>query len=115
MLHGLVIDKEGTKRWYDQDKLHREDGPAIEYVNGDKLWFRQDKLHREDGPAVECSSAPHKGNKYWWLNGERHREDGPAIEYGTGDKNWYYNGKQIKCSSQEEFEKIIKIKKSMVT
>ena len=33
---------------------------------GDKFWYLNDKLHREDGPAVERAS----GNKRWYLNGE---------------------------------------------
>jgi len=31
--------------------LHREDGPAVENVNG-KFYYINDELHREDGPAV---------------------------------------------------------------
>jgi hypothetical protein len=48
----------------DDDKLHRKDGPAIEYAHGDKAWFVDGKLHREDGPATEWSN----GAKEWWLN-----------------------------------------------
>lgn len=33
--------------------LHREDGPALEYLNGKKYWFIDGKIHREDGPAIE--------------------------------------------------------------
>ena len=44
-----------------------------------------DKLHRTDGPAIEYAD----GYKEWYLNGELHREDGPAIEYASGDKEWY--------------------------
>ena len=32
--------------------------------NGTKYWFLNDKLHREDGPAYEH----HNGSKYWYLN-----------------------------------------------
>ena len=59
------------------------------YPNGDKYWFLNDKLHREDGPAVEYANR----TKQWWLNGKRHREDGPAIEWTSGNKEWYLNGK----------------------
>ncbi len=38
-----------------------------------------------------------------------HREDGPALEYPNGLKSWYLNGKRINCSSQEEFEKFLKL------
>lgn len=31
MKQGLHIAKDGVKRWYRNDKFHREDGPAIEY------------------------------------------------------------------------------------
>ena len=58
---------DGTKFWYLNDKLHREDGPAIEYADGSKYWYLNDKLHREDGPAIEYVS----GSKYWYLNGEQ--------------------------------------------
>ena len=29
----------GTKEWYLNGLCHREDGPAIEYANGDKAWY----------------------------------------------------------------------------
>jgi len=62
----MTIDTEGTKYWYLNGELHREDGPAAEYTNGAKFWCLNGKLHREDGPAVELTN----GNKLWWLNGE---------------------------------------------
>ena len=34
--------------------------------NGSKSWWLNGKLHREDGPAVECAN----GDKSWWLNGK---------------------------------------------
>ena len=58
------IDKYGTKRWYLNGKLHREDGPAIEWITGTKYWCLNGKYHREDGPAVEYES----GSKFWYLN-----------------------------------------------
>jgi hypothetical protein len=85
----------GNKRWYLNDKLHREDGPAVEYPTGYKSWWLNGKRHREDGPAVEHAD----GDKSWWLNGKRHREDGPAIEYVDGYKSWYLNGE---CVTEEE-------------
>jgi hypothetical protein len=78
----------GNKCWYLNDKLHREDGPAIEYVGGYKSWYLYGKRHREDGPAIESFN----GYKYWYLNDQLHREDGPAIEYADGNKHWYLEG-----------------------
>ena len=62
----VKVNSNGDKRWFLNDKLHREDGPAVEHADGDKLWFLNGKIHREDGPAVECTD----GTKYWYLNGK---------------------------------------------
>lgn len=61
---------DGSKEWHLNNKLHREDGPAIEYSNGIKEWWVDGEFHREDGPAVEYSN----GSKLWWLNGEKYTE-----------------------------------------
>jgi len=44
----------------------------------------------------------------WWNEFGRHRENGPAIEWGSF-KQWWYNGEQLNCTNQEEFEKILKL------
>ena len=67
---------------------------------GTKEWFLNGKLHREDGPAIEYSY----GDKQWFLNGERHREDGPAVEYADGDKSWYLNG--VQYTEEEYYSKL---------
>ena len=88
----MTINEYGDKEWcLKNGKYHREDGPALEYADGDKSWFLNSKLHRTDGPAVECAD----GTKFWYLNGKRHRKDGPAIEYATGYKVWYLNDKEL--------------------
>jgi hypothetical protein len=76
------------KMWYLNSKLHREDGPAVEWIDGSKEWFLNGQRHREDGPAVEKVD----GSKEWYLNGKYHREDGPAREYADGTKEWWLNG-----------------------
>jgi hypothetical protein len=93
----VTVNENGTTMWYNEDnKLHREDGPAIEYTDGSKYWYINNKLHREDGPASEYAN----GYKHWFVNGKRHREDGPAVEYLDGSKYWYINDKQL---TKEEF------------
>ncbi|MBF0572116.1 MAG: hypothetical protein HQL12_09660, partial [Candidatus Omnitrophica bacterium] len=64
--------------------LHRTDGPAIEYANGNKYWYLQSRYHRTDGPAVELAN----GDKWWYLHGQLHRADGPAVEWANGNKEW---------------------------
>ncbi len=49
-------------------------------------------------------------DKWYDVNKKLHRLDGPAVEYNNGTKFWYYHGKYIECSSQEEFEKFLKLK-----
>ena len=34
-----VVDQHGDKKWYQHGQLHREDGPAIEFVHGLKFWW----------------------------------------------------------------------------
>jgi hypothetical protein len=93
-----VESVDGSKYWSQHGKRHRKDGPAVEYPNGHKEWYQNGKLHREDGPAVEHAN----GNKSWYQNGKRHREDGPAVECTNGHKEWYLEGVQY---TEEEFLK----------
>ena len=67
------------------------------HADGTKHWYLNGQLHREDGPAVECAN----GDKHWYLNDQRHREAGPAIENADGDKCWYLNGQDL---TEEEFD-----------
>ena len=64
--------------------------------NGTREWFQNGKLHRLDGPAVEWSS----GGKEWYQNGKFHRLDGPAVELANGDKAWHIEGRKL---TEEEF------------
>ena len=60
------------------------------------------------------------GTRYWILSYTTndpmdrheffHREDGPAIENKDGSRFWWYEGEYVECSSQQEFEKMLKLK-----
>jgi hypothetical protein len=102
------VDERGIKRWHLNDKLHREDGPAIEHADGTKFWFLNGKRHREDGPAKEYAN----GYKFWYLNGKLHRVDGPAIELTNGTKYWYVDGEQIEVPNNDNdiFLRMINLK-----
>ena len=95
------IDNDGTIEYTLNGQLHRTDGPAIEYANGDKYWYINGQRHRDNGPAVEYAH----GTKCWYINGKCHRENGPAIEFANGYKSWYINGKYY---SEQEFNDYIK-------
>ncbi len=87
---GIVEYKYGSKYWYREGKPHREDGPAIEGIDGHKEWWIEGKPHREDGPACEYSD----GVKVWCKEGRYHRLNGPALEYPDGSKEWWVEDKQ---------------------
>ncbi len=61
-------------------------------------WWKNGVRHREDGPAVEYPN----GEEEWWLNGKRHRDDGPAVIYSIWVKFWWLNG--YSYSQEEWFE-----------
>lgn len=39
------------------NKLHRVGAPAVEYTDGTKVWFQNGEMHREDGPAYEAAEG----------------------------------------------------------
>jgi hypothetical protein len=81
-------------------------GELWEFNTGDKYYYLNNRRHRKDGPAVDHAN----GDKIWYINGSYHREDGPAVDYINGDKRWYFNGEYIPCKSQEEFERLMRLK-----
>ena len=101
----VKMHDDGTKHWCLNGKLHRTDGPAIEYADGTKEWYLDGKRHRTDGPAAEDAN----GTKEWWLNGELHREDGPAVEHANGTKEWWLNNKHL---TESQWRKAVQPKQS---
>lgn len=95
----------GVKKWHAKGKLHRENGPAVEYPDGTCYWYQHGRKHRLDGPAVIFASGQKEwyvegelqrlempdGSNYWYRSGRRHREDGPAIDC-LDRKVWYLDG-----------------------
>lgn len=70
--------------------LHRDDGPAIEWADGDSRWINHGKLHREGGlPAVEYGNAA----AAWLDRGTLGRlvSHQPANERGA----WYIHGLKV--------------------
>ena len=75
--HGPAIIENDDEFYYIDDKLHREDGPAIIiFVFGqkEKFYYQNGLRHRNDGPAIIT-----KSKLMWFKWGKLHREDGPAI------------------------------------
>lgn len=63
--------------------FERLGGPALEFTNGNKEWYRANRLHREDGPAIDYADR-----KEWWLAGERYTEYGFIAEMKARQKKF---------------------------
>lgn len=61
-------------------QLHRIGGPAMELRNCRWLWFQNDLLHREDGPAVYGQGEPE-----YWIRGVCKTEIVFALTFGKLD------------------------------
>ena len=83
------------------------------YANGSieyEAWYQNGKLHREDGPAkIVYRTDGSVEIELWYQNGKLHREDGPAqIGYRTdgsvGYDMWYWHDEQLEdITSLEDF------------
>ncbi len=91
----FTIWPSGSKEWYQDGRLHRDNAPAYIYADGTKEWWVDDERHRIDGPAVIYAGGGKEGGKEWWVDDKRHRIDGPAIIRADGPKEWWVDGKQI--------------------
>ena len=98
--------------WLQNGIFHRNDGPAIEYKNGNKFWYQNGKLHRMDAPAIEYAD----GEKFWFQNGKQHRIDGPAVEYKSGNVEYveyWENGKPIPSPNETKEMTVTEIIKEL--
>ena len=55
----VKVHDSGDKYWYLNGKLHREDGPAIEYSDGYKAWYIDGKRLTES--AFNARNKPCSG------------------------------------------------------
>jgi len=72
-------------------KLKLKDNCRVDVYYHCKVWWRNGKLHRLNGPAVEYTD----GGKEWWHDGKLHRDDGPAVESNDGGKWCHQNGVEV--------------------
>lgn len=92
----MRFNEDGDKLFYENDQLHRLDGPAVTTYDGNKYWYRWGKRHREDGPACEYIG----GSVCYYFDGHPHRLDGPAIIWADGVEIYYIHGKEF---TEQEF------------
>jgi len=71
------IDDHNTIRWYENGRLHRVGGLAVEFSSGGSIG----ELHRDDGPAIEYAN----GGKEWWVdNKEYTHEEFILLQFSNG-------------------------------
>ena len=87
----VIVNEDGSRAWWVDNKRHRVDGPALEGADGSREWLVENKLHRTDGPAIERAD----GRREWWVEGELHRLDGPAVERADGGREWWVEGERV--------------------
>lgn len=92
-------------KWYQNGKLHREDGPAVEAKNGSlKIWQKKGKYYRTNGPSVMDKLL---NTEVWYnSNGVLHRTNGPAY---TSDSIVSYSKNGFICNGPEGWAIKIKI------
>ena len=89
------------------EKLKKETWWYYESGKVSEEWFyRDEKLHREDGPAIihYCENGKIK-SEFFWVNHKRHRSNGPAaIDYhenGKIEREFYYL-EDVECDILQE-------------
>jgi hypothetical protein len=81
------------------------------HIDNKKIHYKNGLIHRDNKPAIDNSKMINNILLEAWLqNGSYHRIDGPALIFKDGSKWWYYNDKRVRCNSQEEFERKIKLR-----
>ena len=59
----IKTDPAGTKYWYQNDQLHRTDGPAVEYPNGTKrYWINGKELTQLEAFVLIKAKCNEKSN-----------------------------------------------------
>ena len=73
----------GRKVWMNNGKVHRTDGPAIEWDDGDIDYFHCGKRHRLDGPAIIRQRAVYRHRLGWYINGTEYSTESAFLKAVT--------------------------------
>lgn len=124
------FEKNGNKYYFANGQLHKDDGPAIELVNGTKIWYKNGKL-REDEYSIEYLDGTKEWRKCKYISpqtinnssksiigykinieynvvspsiyGILHRGgDKPAIINSDGTETYYYDGSIYKIKHKDK-------------
>ena len=95
----IVAPDNSWEKWVLNNKIHREDGPAVIRYNDEKVieeqWRVEGRLHRKNSPAIIRYKDGVVTEEQWWVNDKSHRKDAPAIiRYNDGVvvyEEWFTN------------------------
>jgi hypothetical protein len=87
----LRLRNDGSKIWELNGGLHRDLGPAIEWIHDGLSWYQHGRLHRVGGPARIYEN----GERKYFQNDLLHREDGPAAIFPDGKEEYWIYGKKL--------------------
>ncbi len=101
--------------WWQDGRLHSDNGPAIQYWNNngvliEERWYQRGIVHRDDGPAgIHWDDDGILLYEEWYQRGRRHRVNGPSFRRWdrSGALNmecWFQNDRAL---TVEEIEKIL--------
>jgi hypothetical protein len=66
----LLVLPNGMQKYFSNDLLHNDNGPAETWPDGTQFWYKNGILHRDDGkPAIIFAN----GNQYWYVDGKLFR------------------------------------------
>tara|TARA_Y100000296_G_scaffold3494_1_gene4707 strand:+ start:56 stop:553 length:498 start_codon:yes stop_codon:yes gene_type:complete len=91
----METDKCGNKRWFLKDKLHREDGPAIEWAMGISSWYLNDKEVTEEevmGKIQDNVNSP-----------STESDGGPSSYYDMPFEDWVTLNDQMEYLAQNKW------------
>lgn len=66
----VIVYKNGRVEWYQDDNLHRTNGPAVEYPDGTKHWYLDNKrlteqeFNARQNSCAEVVEITFNGKKY---------------------------------------------------
>jgi hypothetical protein len=66
--------------------------------------------HTKDGRWIKTYNDTEEMANKKWSEIRFHKLDGPFIERSDGKQEWWVDGKKLDCSTQEEFERLMKLR-----
>lgn len=86
---GQAVSSCGTSCvYFEYGEPHRDDGPAVYWLDGTIEWCQRGKVHNDDGPARIYPD----GTKVYAIDGNKHNDNGPAVINANGTCEFWEHG-----------------------